>query len=259
MDSSDIIIQGRGVGNRFGEMWVHKDLDIEIKRSEIIAIAGGSGAGKTTLLRAILMLRKPTEGEIRVFDTSVTDCSEQEAYELRRRWGVMFQQGALFSSLTVLENIMFPMKTFTKLDFKLRQEVAMLKLLMVGLPQKAAQLYPAELSGGMLKRVAVARALSLDPELLFLDEPTSGLDPHSASALDFLIKDLRDALGLTIVVITHDMDTLWDITDRVAFIGEHKVIANLPIKELVKHPHPMIQDYFSSARARARMGAARGS
>ncbi|HLF67166.1 MAG TPA: ATP-binding cassette domain-containing protein, partial [Gammaproteobacteria bacterium] len=214
------LIEISGLVNRFDSNIVHDHLDLNIDRGEVLAIIGGSGSGKTTLLRSILMLHQPNAGKIKVFDVDVLNCSPRQAEKVQRRWGVAFQNNALFSSLTVLENIMFPLKEFTDLSFELRRELALLKILLVGLKAEVSELYPSELSGGMLKRAALARAMALDPEVLFLDEPTAGLDPNSAGALDELIIHMRDDLGLTIVVVTHDLDTLWRVPDRVAFLGE---------------------------------------
>lgn len=261
MTGHETVIEIKGLENRFGPVIVHQDLDLSIQRGEILAIVGGSGSGKTTLIRSVLMLQRPTKGTIHVFDTDVLNCTEDEAIVIRRRWGVLFQQGALFSSLTVLENIMFPMANFTEMEPDVQEEVATLRLCLVGLSPDVGRLYPSELSGGMLKRVAAARAIALDPELLFLDEPTSGLDPQSAEAFDYLIKDLRDNLGLTIIMVTHDLDSLWEATDRVAFLGDKKVLAVEPMSELIKNDHPLIQAFFAGARgqARARLNEQQGS
>lgn len=241
----DIIIDIKGLKNLLGQQWVHSDVNLQVKRGEIFAIIGGSGSGKTTILRSILMLLKPTAGSIRVFGEEVTQLDEYKANLLRRRWGMLFQQSALFSALTVMENVMFPMQELTGLSQSFMQQLAMLKILLVGLPKEAAGKLPAELSGGMLRRAAAARALAMDPELLILDEPTSGLDPLSAKQFDQLILFLRDALNLTIVVVSHDIESLQRTTDRVAFIGEGKVLSVAPIAELMKNQHPLIADYFS--------------
>ena len=216
-----------------------------INREQTVAIIGGSGSGKTTLLRSILMLRKPTSGSIKLFSIDLSTCQEKQKKLVQRRWGVMFQQSALFSSLTVLENVLFPLQEFTQLSPKMQQELALLKISLVGLPIDAANKLPAELSGGMLKRAALARAIALDPELLFLDEPTAGLDPHSAAALDDLLLQLRDSMGLTIMLITHELSTLRHITDKVAFIGDGKIIAMQDMATLENNPHPLVQDFFN--------------
>jgi phospholipid/cholesterol/gamma-HCH transport system ATP-binding protein len=241
------LIEISNLSNYLGDQWVHKDLNLTIQRGEITAIIGGSGSGKTTLLRCILMLNRPTSGSIKIFDVDLLKCTPQEAMAIRHHWGVLFQHSALFSSLTVLENVLFPLRTFTHLPLKLQEEIALLKIALTGLPLEAAAKYPAELSGGMQKRAALARAIALDPELLFLDEPTSGLDPQSARELDELILNLRSSLNLTVVMVVHDLATLWHITDKVAFLGEGKVLAALPMAELVKQDNPLIREYFGDS------------
>lgn len=242
------IVEVKDLKNKLDSVWVHKDVNFTIQKKEIVAIIGGSGSGKTTILRSILMLLPPTSGSIKVFGHEIINCSEKTAASIRRRWGVAFQQNALFSSLTLLENIMFPITEFTQLPKPLCRQLALLKISLSGLPLDAANKYPSELSGGMQKRAAVARAIALDPELLFLDEPSAGLDPQSASSLDQLLLDLRDNQGLTIVIATHDIDTLWAITDKVIFLGEGKVLAAKSMAELVKDPNPIIQAYFKGPR-----------
>lgn len=251
-DKSEPIIEITGLGNYLGHRWVHKDLDLSVQKGEIIAIIGASGCGKTTLLRAILMLRKQSAGSIKVFGKDLAKCNRDEIEDIRSRWGVMFQSGALFSSLTVLENVMLPMVLKTKLSAEAREKIARLKIAISGLDSVVAGQYPSELSGGMKKRAALARAIALDPELVFLDEPTSGLDPESAGALDELVLHMRDNLGLTFVMVTHDLDTLWHVPDRVVFLGEGKVLAAEPMPEIIKNQHPLIKEYFSGARAKAR-------
>jgi len=229
---------------------VHDQLDFTVFKNEIVGIVGGSGTGKTTLLREILLLQPATSGSIYVFGEDILSAPEKELQLLRQRWGMMFQSGALFSGFTVLENVAFPLKELTHLSTSDIQELAFIKLQLAQFPKTSAHKYPAELSGGMVKRAAVARALASDPELLFLDEPTAGLDPQTASGLDDLVIELRDTLGLTIVMVTHDLDTLWATTDRVAFLGEQKVLANKPMPELVHESNPLIQQYFSNKRAK---------
>ncbi|MBA2711010.1 MAG: ATP-binding cassette domain-containing protein [Tatlockia sp.] len=243
---SDPVIEITGLKNYLGGQWVHSDVNLKIEQGEILAIIGGSGSGKTTILRSLLMLLKPTEGSIKIFGEDITTLSGPKANSIRRRWGMMFQHSALFSAMTVIENITFPMREFTNLDPKLMEELAMLKISLVGLSKDAAGKYPSELSGGMQRRAAAARALAMDPELLFLDEPTTGLDPRSARLFDELVVFLRETLNLTIVMISHDIESLKISADRVAFVGEGKILAIAPIEELMENPHPLISDYFSS-------------
>lgn len=244
-------IEIRNLRTCFGSVCVHDGLNLEVRRGEVLALVGGSGSGKTTLLRELIMLQQPTAGSIRVLGEELVEIRGAVADRLRRRWGVMFQKGALFSGLTVLENVAVPMQEHTELPKSLIQELASLKVLLAGLPASATQKYPRELSGGMLKRAAVARALALDPELLFLDEPSAGLDPVSAEGLDELVLRLKDSLGLTVVMITHDLDSLWRVADRVAFLGEKRVIGLASMAELSRDTHPTIQAYFQGPRGRA--------
>ncbi|WP_347251564.1 ATP-binding cassette domain-containing protein [Legionella sp.] len=241
---SEPVIEISGLKNYLGGQWVHSDVNLTVEKNEIVAIIGGSGSGKTTILRSLLMLLKPTAGSLKIFGEDIQTLSAHQANALRRRWGMMFQHSALFSAMNVLENIMFPMHEFTALKKSFMEELAMLKIALVGLPKESAGKYPAELSGGMQRRAAAARALAMDPELLFLDEPTTGLDPRSARQFDQLILFLRDALNLTIVMVSHDLESL-KIADRIAFIGEGKILCAAPFDELIKNPHPLIADYFS--------------
>ncbi len=245
------IIEARDIRTYFGEVCIHDGIDLEVQRGETFALVGGSGSGKTTLLREINMLTRPSSGSLRVFGIDVLSLPENRLDQLRRRIGVMFQQGALFSALTVLENVALVLNEHTDLSRDLVKQLALLKVALAGLPASAAFKYPRELSGGMLKRAAVARALALDPEILFLDEPTAGLDPHSASAFDELVMQLKESLELTVVLVTHDLDTLWRVTDRVAFLAQKKVVALAPIAELSAHPHPEVRAYFAGPRGRA--------
>lgn len=247
------VIDIQGLGTRFGNNIIHENLNLQVNRGEILAIVGGSGSGKTTLLREMIMLQPVFSGSIKVFGQEVVGTAAETINALRRRWGVMFQGGALFSGLTVLENVCFPLREFTHLSQKEVDAIGMLKISLANLPPNSAHLFPAELSGGMIKRAAVARSIAMDPELLFVDEPTAGLDPESASDFDELVLKLRESLGLTVVIITHDMDTLWRVPDRVAFLGEKRVLAVQPVNELVKNPEPLIQEYFATPRARAAM------
>lgn len=252
MDTDETVIEVRGLSNFLGGNWVHNNLDLTVKRGDLYAIVGGSGSGKTTLLRSILMLQKPTSGSIKVFGIEVVNPSIEDAQRVRRRWGMLFQHGALFSSLTVLENVLFPLKEYTQLSYSLLTEIAMMKIALTGLHEDAAHKLPGELSGGMLKRAALSRALALDPELLFLDEPTSGLDPQGADEFDELIKGLKAALNLTIVMVSHDLDSLWGVSSRVGFIGEGRVLAEQPMASLVDNPNPIIKNYFKGHRGQVR-------
>jgi phospholipid/cholesterol/gamma-HCH transport system ATP-binding protein len=252
MDRSEIVICVKGLRNSFGDQVIHDGLDLAVRRGEIFGVVGGSGTGKSVLMRSIIGLQKPDEGEIEVFGEPMIGRDEEEAKHVRRRWGVLFQGGALFSTLTVAENIQVPIKEFYPgLDQELLDEIAAYKTAMSGLPVDAGAKYPSELSGGMRKRAGIARALSLDPELLFLDEPTAGLDPIGAAAFDQLISELRDALGLTVFLITHDLDTLYAICDRIAVLADKKVVAVGTIPELLALDHEWIQEYFKGPRGRA--------
>jgi phospholipid/cholesterol/gamma-HCH transport system ATP-binding protein len=244
MTDTKPIIEITNLKSYLGNTWVHNNLNLTINRGEVLGIVGGSGSGKTTLLRELLMLQRPTAGSIRIFDYEMTTASAKMLLAVQRRWGVLFQQSALFSSLTVLENTSFPLLEHTKLDPEMMRQLALLKIMMAGLPISSAVKYPAELSGGMQRRAALARAIVLDPELLFLDEPTAGLDPNNVAAFDKLILDLQSTMGLTIVIISHDIDSLRRMTNRVAFLGEGKVLCVAPLAELIKNPHPLIQDFF---------------
>jgi phospholipid/cholesterol/gamma-HCH transport system ATP-binding protein len=251
MDVSDAVIKLDQVKISIADQWVHQGINFEVKRGEIVAIAGSSGSGKSTILREILLLLIPTSGTIEVFGQDINKLSPSGILSIQRRWGVLFQQSALFTSLTVLENIAFPLHEHTKLDKKTIKELALLKLLAVGLPLASAIKYPSELSGGMLKRAALARALIMDPELLLLDEPTAELDPQGAEAFDELLLNLRAILDLTILLVTHDLDTLWQTTDKVAFLSEGRVLAFAPIAQLTQSTEPAIRAYFQGRRGRA--------
>jgi phospholipid/cholesterol/gamma-HCH transport system ATP-binding protein len=240
------------LANRFGEQTVHEGLDLKVKRGEILGVVGGSGTGKSVLMRSIIGLQQPDEGHITVFGRSLTDGDPEEVLGVRNRWGVLFQGGALFSTLTVGENVEVPLKQFyPEIAPELMDEIARYKVLLSGLPEDAINKYPAELSGGMKKRAGLARALALDPELLFLDEPTAGLDPIGAAAFDRLTRELKETLGLTVFLITHDLDTLYEICDRVAVLADGKVIAVGTIPELLETDHPWIDEYFNGPRGRA--------
>ena len=242
--------------NCFGEQVVHEGLSLEVNRGEIIGVVGGSGTGKSVLMRSIIGLQTPDEGEIEVFGRSITRGNPEDVVGVRNRWGVLFQGGALFSTLTVGENVEVPLKQFyPDINPALMREIARYKIMLSGLPEEAVAKYPSELSGGMKKRAGLARALALDPELLFLDEPTAGLDPIGAAAFDRLTKELQATLGLTVFLITHDLDTLHEICDRVAVIADRKVIAVDTVPNLMKLDHPWIQEYFNGPRGRAALTA----
>jgi len=249
--AGETIIEVSKVSTRFGDHVVHADLDLEVRRAEIFALIGGSGSGKSTLLREMILLQRPDAGTIRVLGKDHAGLDDDEALALRSRWGVMFQQGGLFGSLTVTENVGLPLREHTGLASALIDDIAAWKISMTGLEPATGALLPAELSGGMMKRASLARALALDPELLFLDEPTAGLDPESAGGVDELVRKLRDLFGLTIVMITHDLDLLWQVADRVAVLAGGKVQATGSMPELAAMDHPEVRKFFSGPRARA--------
>ncbi len=249
----DSVIRVSGLRTQFGRQVIHDGLDFEVRRGEVMGIVGGSGTGKSVLLRTIIGLITPAAGRIEVLGQDMAALSDAERLAVQRRWGVLFQDGALFSSLTVGQNIAVPMKEHLKLPPHLSADLAALKIHMVGLPPEACAKYPSELSGGMRKRAGLARALSLDPEILFLDEPTAGLDPIGAANFDQLILDLRSAMGLTVVMVTHDLDSLHTICDRISVLVDKRVKVGT-MAELMEDPHPWIQDYFRGPRGRAALG-----
>ena len=251
LDNEGPAVEVRGLTSAFGDNVIHQDLEITALRGEVLGVVGGSGSGKSVLLNTIIGLREPQGGVIRVFGQDIERASRRRWRAIERRWGVLFQQGALFSNLTIRENVAAPMFEHTAMTKPQAYDLADLKIALVGLGPEAGSLKPAELSGGMRKRAGLARALALDPELLFLDEPTAGLDPISAAAFDELIKDLSDSLDLTVFMITHDLDTLYEITDRVAVIADRKVVATAPVRELEHADHPWIREYFLGPRGRA--------
>ncbi len=249
-----------GLVNRFGSSVVHDDLSLTVNRGEILGVVGGSGTGKSVLMRSIIGLQVPDEGQIEVLGRSITDADLDKDIGVRCRWGVLFQGGALFSTLTVGENVEVPLKQFyPEIDDGLLHEIARYKVILSGLPEEAVNKYPAELSGGMRKRAGLARALALDPELLFLDEPTAGLDPIGAAKFDQLTQELKETLGLTVFLITHDLDTLYEICDRVAVLADRQVIAVGTIPELLETDHPWIDEYFNGPRGRAAQASQQGS
>ncbi|MFQ5785158.1 MAG: ABC transporter ATP-binding protein [Alphaproteobacteria bacterium] len=245
------VIRIRGLVTHFGAQVVHDGLDLDVNPGEVLGVVGGSGSGKSVLLRGIIGLIRPAAGSVEVLGHDVTRMSDTERRTIEPRWGVLFQDGALFSSLTVGQNVEVPLKEHTDLSQQMIDEIAALKIGMVGLPADAGRKYPAELSGGMRKRAGLARALALDPEVLFLDEPTAGLDPIGAAAFDSLIRRLQRNLGLTVFMVTHDLDSLWSICDRIAVLADKRILVVGPMKEMLRNDHPWVREYFHGPRARA--------
>ncbi len=248
--SGEPIVRARGLTVGFGPKTIHEHLDLDIYRGEVLGVVGGSGTGKSVLLRTLVGLLPRRAGTIEMFGTDIDSASTEQRLAVERRWGILFQQGALFSSLTVKQNVQVPMREHMRLDSRLMDELALLKLAMVGLAADAADKFPAELSGGMIKRAALARALALDPDLVFLDEPTSGLDPIGAADFDDLISKLRDTLGLTVFMVTHDLDSLFSICDRIAALGNKHIMVAGDLKTVMQYPDPWIKEYFHGKRAR---------
>ena len=244
-------LEVKGLRTEIGEQVIHKGLDLTVKRGEILGLVGGSGSGKSVLLKSIIGLLPPASGSIQVFGTDIHEGPEAEIEAVKRRWGVLFQANALFSTLTVREHIEVPLREHARLPDQMLCEIAQLKAILSGLPADSIDKFPNELSGGMQKRAGVARAIALDPELLLLDEPTSGLDPVMADQIDRLIRDLAHSLGLTVVLVTHDIDTLYTITDRVAALADKKIVAIAPVRELEKSDHPWVREYLLGKRSRA--------
>ena len=247
----EAVIEVRGLRNQFGPQVVHDNLDLDVWRGEVLGIVGGSGTGKSVLLRTIVGLNRPAAGSIKVLGVDVLKSDRKEREAVAQKWGVAFQDGALFSSLTVLQNVTAPMREHLNLSPALMRTLGQLKISMVGLPALACGKFPSELSGGMRKRAALARALALDPEIVFLDEPTAGLDPIGAAEYDQLIAELQHSLGLTVFMVTHDLDSLYAICDRIAVLAEKRVLIEGPIEGMTKVDHPWVQEYFTGPRARA--------
>lgn len=245
------IIRGRGLTVGFGDTNVLENLDLDVYRGEVLGVVGGSGTGKSVLLRTLVGLQPRRAGSIEMFGTDIDTASRAQRRAVERRWGILFQQGALFSSLTVKQNIQVPMREHLGMDETLMDELAELKIGMVGLAADAADKFPSELSGGMIKRAALARALALDPDLVFLDEPTSGLDPIGAAEFDDLISKMRDTLGLTVFMVTHDLDSLFSICDRIAALGKKRIMVAGDLESVMNYPDPWIDEYFHGKRARA--------
>jgi len=248
---SEPVVEVSGLRSQFGARVIHDELDLAVERGEVLGVVGGSGAGKTVLLNTILGLKEPEGGSVKLFGHDRAEMTREQAADVERRTGILFQQGALFSALSVLENVASPLVEHTRLPKDVIRELAEMKIAMVGLKPESHHLKPAELSGGMRKRVGLARALALDPELLFLDEPTAGLDPIGAGAFDDLIRQLSDDLGLTVFMITHDLDTLYAITDKVAVVADKHIVAKATVQELERSDHPWIREYFLGPRGRA--------
>lgn len=258
-ETRETIIEVRDLKNQFGEQVVHEHLDLDVYRGEILGIVGGSGTGKSVLLRSIVGLNTPSEGTVTVFGQNLRELSDDVRRESETRWGVLFQEGALFSGLTVAQNIQVPLREHLHLPQDLMDQIAAVKVGLVGLPKEAGAKYPSELSGGMKKRAGLARALSLDPEIVFLDEPTAGLDPIGAAAFDQLILQLKETLGLTVFMVTHDLDSLHAICDRIAVLAEKKVLVTGTMDDMLNQDHPWIREYFHGPRARAATDAWKGA
>ena len=255
IDKTAAPMEARGILTQFGEHIVHENLDFRLNAGEIVGLVGGSGSGKSVLMNTLLGLKEPEGGVIRYFGHNRRELTHEQCLDVNNEIGVLFQGGALFSSLTVRENIMVPLREHTNLSVKLMRELADMKVHMVGLPPKAATLYPSDLSGGMKKRAGLARSLALDPEILFLDEPTAGLDPVGANAFDELILGLREAMDLTVLLITHDLDTLYTTCDRVAVLVDKRIAIADSLHKVQEYDHPWVQEYFGGPRSRAALTA----
>jgi len=255
LDGSVPVVEIRGLQTKFGRTVIHNDLDLTIEQGEIMSIVGGSGTGKTVLLRQMLGLEKPSKGCVRIFGEDITQAKAEQLQLLRNHWGMLFQEGALYSALTVFENIAQPMRELRVLPNDLVRDAVLLKMNMVGLGPEHANKMPSDLSGGMVKRVALARALALEPKLLFLDEPTAGLDPDRSESFVSLIKSLHRELGLTVVMVTHDLDSLFALSTRIAVLAEKHVIAVGPTKEVIRVEHPFIKEFFLGDRGKRALEA----
>jgi phospholipid/cholesterol/gamma-HCH transport system ATP-binding protein len=247
----EYLIEVRGLLSEFGDRVIHENLDLVVERGEVLGVVGGSGSGKTVLLNSIIGLKEPEDGSVKILGYDRATMTEDQEADVERRTGILFQHGALFSALSVIENVASPLVEHTRLPKDVIRELAEMKIAMVGLKPESHHLKPAELSGGMRKRVGLARALALDPELLFLDEPTAGLDPIGAAAFDDLIRRLSDDLGLTVFMITHDLDSLYAITDKVAVVADKRIVAKATVQELERSDHPWVREYFLGPRGRA--------
>jgi phospholipid/cholesterol/gamma-HCH transport system ATP-binding protein len=253
--SAETVIRLSGITTQFGSHVVHRDLELSVLRGEVLCIVGGSGSGKTTLLREMLGLDEPTKGRIEILGVTLSELGARELAELRRHSGVLFQRGALFSALTVAENVALPLRELRTFDDELIHELALLRLEMVGLRRADASKMPSELSGGMIKRAALARALALEPRIVFLDEPTAGLDPESSEDFVELIRQLHQELQLSVVMVTHDLDTLVALSDRIAVLADQRVLISAPLPEVIKVSHPFIENYFLAGRGRRALSA----
>ena len=254
--SADAVVEVKGLWTVFGDLVVHRDLDLTVRPGEVLSLVGGSGSGKSVLLRQILGLERPTRGSVRVFDVPIHDCDVRLFKRIRKRWGVLFQEGALYSALSVFDNVALPLRELHAFDEDFISDVVMLQLAAVGIYKQHAATMPADLSGGMVKRVALARALVLEPELMFLDEPTAGLDPDRSEGFVKLIRELHDRLNFTVVMATHDLDTLVSVSDRVAVLADQKVVVCGGLQEVVAYDHPFIRNFFLGERGLRALSAA---
>jgi phospholipid/cholesterol/gamma-HCH transport system ATP-binding protein len=254
--SAEAVVEVKGLWTVFGDLVVHRDLDLSAKRGEVLSLVGGSGSGKTVLLRQMLALERPYRGSVQVFDVPIHSCDVRLFKRIRKRWGVLFQQGALYSALSVFDNVALPLRELHAFDEEFIRDIVMLQLDAVGIDKVHASTMPADLSGGMVKRVALARALVLEPELVFLDEPTAGLDPDRSEGFVKLIRELHDRLSFTVIMATHDLDTLVSVSDRIAVLADQKVVVCARLKEVVEYDHPFIRSFFLGERGTRALAAA---